>query len=170
MKAARVIFGSTSCRGLTGSVGVVSGVLPVHLILRTLTVFIRMNLSEVLEGDGDWRQRGEHEPRGPGTVDCWYEGDRTFTATIEFLLLPAELVIKLPVKLHLQHLGEHQVAARVAAFVCQQQLGCWTERTKPADGSVSPLIKSYTCVYTQEQLNLGGSMDVDTRQVVFLNC
>lgn len=132
---------------LTGSVGVVSGVLPVHLILRTLTVLIRMNHPEVLEGDGHWRQRGEREPRGPGTVESWWEADRTFTVTVEFLLLPAELVIKLPVKLHLQHLCQHQVAAGVADFVRQQQIGCWTEGRKTADGSVSPPIESYICIY-----------------------
>lgn len=59
IKAASMIVRSSAhfTRQLTGSVGVVSGVLPVHLVLRTLAVFIRMNHPEVLEGDGHWGQR-----------------------------------------------------------------------------------------------------------------
>lgn len=54
---------------LTGSVGVVSGVLPVHLVLRALAVFIRMNHAEVLEGDGHWRHSGVREPWRSATFD-----------------------------------------------------------------------------------------------------
>lgn len=43
---------SSVCQLFTGSVGVMSGVLPVHLVLRAVAVFIRMDLPVVLEGDG----------------------------------------------------------------------------------------------------------------------
>lgn len=46
------------CRHVTGSVGVVSRVLPVHLVLRAVAVFIRMDHAVVLEGDGHWTQTG----------------------------------------------------------------------------------------------------------------
>lgn len=73
-------------------------------------------------GDKEGRvSRGAPAPLSPGARRI---------VTVEFLLLPAELVIKLPVKLHLQHLCQHQVAAGVANFIRQQQIGCWTEGRK----------------------------------------
>lgn len=46
-------------RDVTGSVGVVSRVLPVHLVLRAVAVLVRMDHAVVLEGDGHWTQTGE---------------------------------------------------------------------------------------------------------------
>lgn len=81
-------------------------------------------------------RRGEPEPWGRGSFGSSPQADLTFTVAVELLLLPAELVIKLPVKLHLQHLREHQVAAGVADFVRQRQICCLTERgAKTPDGN-----------------------------------
>lgn len=55
--------------------------------------------------------------RGPGSSQLQFLQVLTFTVTVEFLLLTAELIVKLAVELHLQHLGEHQVTARVANFI-----------------------------------------------------
>ena len=54
----------------------------------------------------------------------------TFAVAIELLLLPAKLTVKLAVELHLQHLGEHQIAGRVLTFVRQKQIGSGTERKR----------------------------------------
>lgn len=47
---------STHCRPVTCFVGVVSRVLPVHLVLGAVAVFIRMDHPVVLKGDGHWTQ------------------------------------------------------------------------------------------------------------------
>lgn len=59
--------------------------------------------------------------RGPGSSQLQFLRVLTFTVTVEFLLLTEELFVKLAVELHLQHLGEHQVAARFANFIRQQE-------------------------------------------------
>lgn len=51
----------------------------------------------------------------------------TFAVPVELLLLAPQLVVELAVELHLQHLGEHQVAGGVVGVV-GQQLGCRTDR------------------------------------------
>lgn len=56
----------------------------------------------------------------------------TFVVSVELPLLAAQLVIKLAVELHLQHLGQHQVAGGVAHIVHQQEVGGGAER----EGSV----------------------------------
>lgn len=47
----------------------------------------------------------------------------TFVVPVKLPLLAAQLVIKLAVELHLQHLGQHQVAGGVAHLVRQQEVG-----------------------------------------------
>lgn len=122
---------------ITSSVGVVSSVLPVHLILWAVTVLIRMDHTVILEGDGHWtgsknflkalftenwtvsvraQQSSLCKPgKNPKYLQKYFKfctlTDRwlvsTFAVPVELLLLPAELVVKLTVKLHLQHLSEH---------------------------------------------------------------
>lgn len=58
----------------------------------------------------------------------------TFVVSVKFPLLAAQLVIKLAVELHLQHLGQHQVAGGVAHLVHQQEVGGGAERE---EGGVS---------------------------------
>lgn len=53
----------------------------------------------------------------PSLIPSGFQQVLTFTVAVEFLLLPTELVVELAVKLHLQHLREHQVAAGVADLV-----------------------------------------------------
>lgn len=76
-------------------------------------------------GSSQRRWRLETQKRmmeqGPGSSQLQFLRVLTFTVTIEFLLLTAELIVKLAVKLHLQHLGEHQVATGVANFIRQQE-------------------------------------------------
>lgn len=50
-------------RHVTGSVGVMSCVLPVHLVLWAVAVFVRVNHAVVLEGDGHCRSRRQTEER-----------------------------------------------------------------------------------------------------------
>lgn len=64
----------------------------------------------------DTGKTGKEASMSRGAPALLIDGIRRIV-TIEFLLLLVELVIKLPVKLHLQHLCEHQVAARVADLV-----------------------------------------------------
>lgn len=69
------------CRHVTSSVGVVSGVLPVHLVLRAVAVFIWMNHPVVLKGDGHWTQTWEHRPSLP-----WNSSDQSCHTLFSTLL------------------------------------------------------------------------------------
>lgn len=50
------------------------------------------------------------------------ELEPTFAVSIELLLLPTELIVKLTVELHLQHLGQHEVRGGVREVLGQQEV------------------------------------------------